>query len=155
MLSKGENAMKKNILIGIFSPLFYFLVGNIMRYTIFVGEYREEYALLNNILIRILPALPGIPLMFLLIRNSIKEYFKALSTCFCISFVVMTIYIISGIDLMIHTAITGYEEFSLGDGLMRVLTFQYYLAACLLGAIVAGVTTYVKKRKSARILEKQ
>ena len=59
----------KNILIGIFSPLFYFLVNNIMRYTILAGEYNEQYALLHNILIMLLPTLPGISLIFLLIRR--------------------------------------------------------------------------------------
>ncbi len=145
--------MKKNILIGIFSPLIYFLVCNIMRYTILAGEYNEEYALLHNMLIRTLPALPGMSLIFLLIRSSMKEYFKSLSVCFWISFVVMIIYTFLGIDSMIHTAITGYEELSLGDGLMSVLTFQYYLVSCLVGCFIAGIATYVKKRKKTRILE--
>ena len=143
--------MKKNILIGIFSPLFYFLVNNIMRFTIFAGEYSEQYALFHNILNILLPALPGISLMFLLIRSSMWEYFESLSICFSISFVVMIVYMFSGIELKIYTSITGYEELSLGDGLMTVITMQYYLASCLVGAIVAGIATYVKKRKTTRI----
>lgn len=145
--------MKKNILIGVFSPLFYFLVCHIMRYTILAGEYSEELELLYSMLIIILPALPGISHMFLLIRNSMKEYFQSLCLCFLISFVVMIIYLISGIDLMIYTAITGYEELSLGDGFLMVITMWYYLGSCLIGAVVAGITTYIKKRKSVRILE--
>ena len=34
--------MKKNVLIGTFSPLVYFLVCNIMRYTILAGEYNDK-----------------------------------------------------------------------------------------------------------------
>ena len=140
--------MKKNILIGIFSPLFYFLIVNIMRYTILAGEYNEKFALLHNLIIMGLPAVPGVALMFLLIRNSMKEYFKSLSICFWISFVVMIIYMFSGIELVIYTAITGYEEMSLGDGLITAVTMEFYLVSCLVGAIVAGVATFVKKRKT-------
>lgn len=147
--------MKKNILIGILTPLFYFLIVNIMRYTILAGEYNEEYALLHNILIIILPALPGIFLMFLMIRNSMKEYFNSLSICFGISFVVMVIYMLSGIEFTIYTKITGYEEMGLGDGLLSVVTMGYYLVFCLAGNIVAGTITYVKKRKTTRTLENQ
>ena len=145
--------MKKNIFIGIFSPLFYFLIVNIIRFTILAGEYNEQYALLHNILIRLLPALPGISLIFLLIRNSMKEYLESLSICFMISFIVMIVYMFSGIELKIYTAITGYEELSLGDGLITVITMVSYLVSCLVGAIVAGIITHVKKRKTTRIIE--
>ncbi len=145
--------MKKNILIGIFSPLVNFLVCNILNYVILAGEYDEEYALFHNMLIIILPALPGISLIFLLIRSSMKEYFKSLSVCFGISFAVMIIYMFLGIDTMIHTAITGYEELSLGDGFLMAITLLSYLASCLFGTIVAGIVTYVKKRKTTRIIE--
>ncbi len=145
--------MKKNILIGIFSPLFYFLVVNIMRYTILAGEYNEEFALLHNLMIMVLPAVPGVTLIFLLIRNSMKEYFKSLSICFWISFVVMIVYMFSGIELMIHTAITGYEELSLGDGFLTAITMEFYLVSCLVGSIVAGIATFVKKRKTKKNLE--
>lgn len=138
--------MKKNILIGIFSPLFYFLMNNIIRFTIFAGEYNEQYALLDSILTIFLPSLPGISLMFLLVRSSMKEYFKSLGICFWISFAVIIIYMFSGIELTIYTAITGQEELSLGDGLLTVMTMQYYLVSCLVGTIVAGVATYVKKK---------
>ena len=76
IITEGGNLMNKNILIGIFSPLFYFLVNNIMRYTILAVEYNDKYALFHNMLIITLPALPGISLVFLLIRSSLKEYFK-------------------------------------------------------------------------------
>ena len=145
--------MKKNILIGIFSPLFYFLIDNIIRFTILAGEYNEQYALLHNILIMLLPALPGISLIFLLIRNSMKEYFESLSICFMISFIVMIVYMFSGIELKIYTAITRYEELSLGDGLITVITMVSYLVSCLVGTIVAGIITHVKKRKTTRIIE--
>ncbi len=146
--------MKKNILIGIFSPLFYFLIVNIMRFTILAGEYNEQYAFIHNILILLLPALPGISLIFLLIRNSMNEYFESLSICFLISFAVMIVYMFSGIELKIYTAITGYEEFSLGDGFITVITMVSYLVSCLVGTIVAGIVTYVKKRKKTRIIER-
>ena len=145
--------MKKNILIGIFSPLFYFLVCNILNYVILAGEYNEEYALFHNMLIIILPALPGISLIFLLIRSSMKEYFKSLSVCFWISFAVMITYMFLGIDTMIHTAITSYEELSLGDGFLMAITMLSYFASCLAGALAAGIVTYLKKRKTTRIIE--
>ena len=59
----------------------------------------------------------------------------------------------SGIELMIHTAITGYEELSLGDGFLTAVTMEFYLVSCLVGAIVAGVATFVKKRKTKKNLE--
>ncbi len=145
---KGESVMKKNVLIGIFLPLFYFLINNIIRYAILSGEYNEEYALLHYALIIALPALPGISLIFLLIRNSIKEYFRSLNVCFWISFAVIILYLISGIELMIHTKITGYKEIGLGDSVLSVITMEFYLASCLIGAIIAGVITFFKRKKS-------
>lgn len=153
IIVKGDNSMKKNILSGIFSPLFYFLVVNLMRYTILAGEYKEETALLHNLMIMVMSAMPGVALMFLLIRNSMKEYFKSLSICFCISLVVMIVYMFSGIELMIYTAITGYEEMSLGDGIVMAVTMGFYLVSCLVGSIVAGVVTLIKKRKIKKNLE--
>lgn len=147
IITEGGNLMNKNILIGIFSPLFYFLVNNIMRYTILAVEYNDKYALFHNMLIITLPALPGISLVFLLIRSSLKEYFKSLNICFWVSFAVIIIYIHSRIDLIIYTAITGYEELSLGDGLLTAITLMSYIGFCLGGAIVAGIATYVKQRK--------
>lgn len=139
--------MKKNVLIGIFLPLFYFLVNNIIRYVILSGEYNEEYALLHNTLIIILPALPGISLIFLLIRKSMKEYFSSLNICFWTSFAVIIIYLISGIEIMIHRKITGYEEVSLGDSFISAITMESYLVSCLIGAIIAGVITFFKRKK--------
>ena len=140
--------MKKNILIGIFLPLFYYLVVNIMLYTILADEYNEKYAMLNNILIMILPALPGIALIFLLIRKSFKEYFKSIGVCFLTSLIIILVYNFLSIDLMIHTKVTGYEEFSMGDGLIFAVTSISYLSSCLIGSVIAGVITFVKKRKS-------
>lgn len=128
-------------------------MNNIIRFTIFAGEYSEQHAVFHNILIILLPALPGISLVFLLIRNSIREYFESLSICFIISFVVMIVYMFSGVELKIYTAITGYEELSMGDGLITVITMQYYLVSCLVGAIVAGVATFVKKIRTKKNLE--
>lgn len=147
--------MKKNVLIGIFSPLFYHLAVNIMHYTIFAYEYSEKYAILYNVLFYTLPALPGIALIFLLIRNSLEEFFESLGTCFLISLIVFLLYHFSGVDSMIHTKVVGYEEFSLGDGLLYVITMICYLSSCLVGSIIAGVATYVRKRKKARIIQKQ
>lgn len=143
--------MKKNIFIGIFSPLFYHLVVNLMLYTILADEYSERYAFLNNALILMLPALPGIALIFLLIRNSLKEYFKSLVICFLLSFMVMVIYNISGINLMIWTKVTGYEEFSLGEGFIFDITIMSYLSSCLVGSMVACVITFIRQRITTSI----
>ncbi len=146
--------MKKNILIGIISPLFLFFALNVIRYIIYTDAF-SGLGWFDDILFYLLPALPGISLMFLLVRNSMKEYFKSLSVCFLISFAVTILYIFLGIDQIISMAITGYEDLGLGDGLLMVIIFHFYAVSCLAGTIVAGIVTFVKKRIAVRNAKKE
>ena len=142
--------MKKNILIGIFSPLFFFLVENIMLYTIVTNEYSEKYVAFHMTLLLLLPALPGIALIFLLIRNSIKEYFKSLGVCFIISSVIYLTYMGLQIDLMIYTKVTGYEKFSMGEGLFREVILLSYFVSSFVGSLFSGVITFIKKQANLK-----
>lgn len=72
---------KSTISIGILSPLYYFLVSNMMLYM----EYSEKYSFVQNLMILILPALPGLIMISALKRNSMKDYFISLGKCFLIS----------------------------------------------------------------------
>ena len=143
--------MKKNILIGIFTPLFFFLVENIMLYTIVTNEYSEKYVGFHMMLLLILPALPGIALIFLLIRNSFKEYFKSLGICFIISSAIFLAYMGLKIDLMIYTKVTGYEEFGMGEGLFLAVALLSYFVSCFVGTLISGVITFVKKRAKIKV----
>lgn len=144
--------MKKNIFIGIFSPLFYYLVFNIILYTILAEEYNEKYALLHSVLIIILPALPGVALIFLLIWDSLKAFFKSLAICFSTSLPVMFVY--HRMDLMIYTKVTGYEEFSLGEEFILGITCMTYLFSCLIGSVIACIITCIRQRKGTAIATK-
>ena len=146
--------MKKSIiLIGIFSPLYYFIVSNMMLYM----EYSEKYAFIQNLMLFILPALPGVIIAFGLVRNSLKEYFISLGSCFLFSVIIFVLYEFSSIDLMIHKFITGYGEFSKGAGLLFVITFLSYILSCFIGALFSGIISLIKQNKNRKndIWEKQ
>ena len=68
----------KSIYIGIFSLLFYYLVMHLML----LWEYNEKYSFIQNAMLYVLPALPGVALAILLIRNSVREFFESLGICF-------------------------------------------------------------------------
>ena len=136
--------MKKNILIGLFVPLFYYFVFNVMIYT----DYNEKYDWLQNAFIQIAPALPGVSLIFLLIRDSLKEFFKSLGICFTTSFLVD--FVCHRISLMIYTKITGYTDFCSGEELIFGITTVTYLASCLIGSVIACVITCIRQRKHNR-----
>lgn len=138
---------KSTILTGILSPLYYFLVLNLMLYM----EYSERYAFIQNLMLFILPALPGIATAFALARNSLKEYFASLGSCFLISAITFVLYEFSSIDLMIHKLITGYDEFSNGAGILFVATFFSYIVSCFLGAAVSGIISFRKQIKNNTI----
>ena len=139
--------MKKNILIGLLTPLFYYFGVNIIRYTLLAIEYPGKYyAALAVALLYVLPALPGVALIFLLIRDSLEEFFNSLGICFLTSLMLMLFYHVSNVDLMLYTWITGYAEFSLGDGFLFVMTFMVYLASCLIGSVIAYIITCIRQR---------
>lgn len=139
--------MKKSaVLVGIFAPLYYELVFNLMLYT----EYSERYAFIQNLMIYLLPALPGIAVALVLVKNSLKDYFKSLGICFLISMIVFLIYGALHIDLSIFKAITGYDEFSNGEGLLFVIMFLSYVVSCTIGAFVSGIISLCRQIKSRK-----
>ena len=142
--------MKKNVLIGFFSPLLYFLVISILQNKILGYAYSEKYAILHSALIVILPILPGIALAFLLVRNSLREYIKSLFVCFIISLVLFLLYAFAAFNLFIYLNAAGQMNLSLDDGVLYLVVTIYYLCSCLVGSFVAGVLTVAMKRKNVK-----
>lgn len=143
--------MKKSaVLVGIFAPLYYELVFNLMMYMMLYTEYSERYAFIQNLMIYLLPALPGIAVALVLVKNSLKDYFKSLGICFLISMIVFLIYGALHIDLSIFKAITGYDEFSNVDGLLFVIMFLSYAVSCTIGAFVSGIISLCRQIKSRK-----
>lgn len=134
---------KATILIGIFSPLYYCLVSNMMLYM----EYSERFSFIQNLMLFILPALPGAAIAFALAKNSLKDYFMSLGTCVLLSAIIFALYDFSGINLMIHKAVTGYDEFSNGAGLLFAVTFFSYIVFCFIGALISGIISLTKQKK--------
>lgn len=142
---KGENMRKvKNIIIGICSLLFYYFVA----YLMFLWEYNEKYAIIQNAMLFVLPALPGVALAILLIRNSLKEFFKSWGMCFIASACIFLIWNALRVDLMIYTRLTGFEEFSLGEGLLMAIMSFSYILSCTVGCIIAAIISYNKQKKT-------
>lgn len=133
----------KNGLIGILCPLFYYFVLHLML----LWEYNEKYAIIQNTMLFVLPALPGIALAILLVRNSLKEFLKAWGVCFLSSACIFFIWTILRIDLMIYTNLTGFEEFSLGEGLLIAVIFRSYIVSCTIGSVIAAVVSFYKQKR--------
>jgi hypothetical protein len=134
----------KNILIGILSLLFYYFVSHLML----LWEYNEKYSFIQNAMLYVLPALPGAALAILLIRNSVREFFKSWGICFLTSVCLGLLWIILRVDLMIYTSLTGFEEFALGEGLLMTVMFFSYIISCTVGCIIAGVLSFYKQKKT-------
>lgn len=129
------------ILIGILSPLYYEFVINMMMYT----EYIEKYAFIQNLMLFVLPALPGLVIAFALVRNSFKEFFISLGICFLLSTIVFNVYDYFDINLTIQKTLTGYDEFSNGAGILFIITFLSYTVSCFIGAFISGVASFIKQ----------
>lgn len=134
------------VLVGILSPLYYYLVLNLMMY---IG-YSEKYAFVQNLMLFLLPTLPGVVLAFTIIRNSLKDFFISLGSCFLLSIIVFAIYELFDIDLIIFKTITGYDEFSLGEGLLFFITSMSYIISCFIGVFVSGIIS-LRKQKNCGI----
>ncbi len=136
--------MKKhtNVIIGVCSPLFYFFVS----FCLLIMEYNEKYAFFQNALIIILPALPGIALAFLLIRDTFKDFLKSLGVCFLTSVFFIIIVTVCRIELMLYTIATGYDEFALGEGFLYAITSTVYLISCSAGVVISGIITFVRQK---------
>lgn len=144
--------MKKSVVLaGIFAPLYYELVFNLMMYMAMYTEYNERYAFIQNLMIYILPALPGIAVAVALVKNSLKDYFKSLGICFLSSTIVFVIYGALNIDLSIFKAITGYDEFSKAGGLLFVIMFLSYTVSYAVGVFVSGIISLCRQIKSRKI----
>ncbi len=137
--------MKKSkiILTGILSLMFYYFVSHLML----IWEYNEKYAVIQNAMLYVLPALPGVALAISLIRNSLREFFKSWGVCFLSSVCLFLIWTILKVDLMIYTSLTGFEEFSLGEGLLMAVMSFSYIISCTVGCIIAAVVSLYKQKK--------
>ena len=131
-----------NIIIGVCSPLFYYFVS----FCLLFMEYNEKYAFSQNALLFILPALPGIAPAFLLIRETFKDFLKSLGVCFLTSALFIILVAAFRINLMIYTIVTGYEEFSLGEGLLFAVTSISYFISCFVGAFISGIITFIRQK---------
>lgn len=131
-------------LIGILSYVFYYLVKHLNL----LWDYNEKYALLQNLLLFVLPAIPGVAMAFLLIRDSLSDFFKSFGICFLASVCVIFINIIFRIDLMTQKLLTGYEEISLGAGLLMAIMSMSYIVSCFCGVVFAGIVSFYKQRKN-------
>ena len=149
MLQKGNAEMKKikNILIGIFSLLFYYCVSHLM----FLWEYNEKYAIIQNAMLFVLPALPGVALAILLIRNSLREFLKSWGICVLSSVCLFFIWNVLRIDMMIYTSLTGSDEISLGEVLLIAVMSFLYIISCIVGCIIAAVVSFYKQKKNIAI----
>ena len=138
--------MKKSkiILTGIFSLMFYYFVSHLML----IWEYNEKYSIIQNAMLYVLPALPGVALAVLLIRNSLREFVKSWGICFLSSVCLCLLWVILRVDLMIYTSLTGFEEFALGEGLLIAVMSFSYIISCTVGCIIAGVLSFYKQKKS-------
>ncbi len=138
--------MKKSkiILTGILSLVFYYFVSHLML----IWEYSEKYSIIQNAMLYVLPAAPGVALAISLIRNSLREFLKSWGICFLSSVCLFFIWNILRVDMMIHTSLTGFEEFSLGEGvLMAVMSFSYIIS-CTVGCIMAAAVSFYKQKKN-------
>ncbi len=137
----------KNICIGIFSPLFYRLV---MHLTL-LWVHNETEFLVQNAMLYVMPALPGVALAVLLIRNSVRDFFKSWGICFLASVCFGFLWVILRVDLMIYTSLTGFEEFALGEGLLMAVMSFSYIISCTVGCVIAGVLSFYKQKKMLRV----
>ena len=135
----------KNTIMGICSVLFYYFAV----YSMFLWEYNEKYAIIQDVMVFVLPGLPGVALAILLIRSSLKEFFKSWGICFASSLCMFLIWNTLNLDLMIYTRLTGYGEFGLGEGLlMAIMTFSYIIF-CTIGCVIAAIISFYKNKKRA------
>ena len=139
--------MKKsiNVLIGILSPVFFHLVMHLMM----IWDYNEKYSILQNAMLYILPAIPGVFIAFFFIRNSLSDFIKSFGIYFLTYVCVVLIFIVFRVDLMIHTHLTGYEEFAMGEGFLMAVMWITYTTSCFCGFIVAGIISFCKQRKNS------
>ena len=109
-----------------------------------------EFAILGLFVYYLLPALPGIALAFLLVCNTKSEFYIDLGISILSSLFTFLIYAFSGIDSMIYSKIMGYEEASLGEGILFVGTFFVYIISCAIGSVIAGIRTTYSQWKRER-----
>ncbi len=98
----------------------------------------------------ILPSLPGIALAFVLMQKTMKDFFSALIFTALTSLGIFIINAVLGIDMAIYTLMTGYTEFSLGEGFLFAVTFSIYAVACAIGSFIAGIITAYRQWRTKR-----
>ena len=105
---------------------------------------------MQNFIITVLPCLPGVLIGRFLIRNNFKSFLKSSALCFFTSFIIETLYNVSGIALKIHYRFTGYDEFGLGNGLLSVLIMISDFFSCIIGTVFAGSVSLYKQNEKKR-----
>lgn len=140
--------MKKHsgVMAGIVVTLWYCIVETFLFNLPF--EYNEKYAVLQNSILFILPSVSGVLSVLFLRRDTMKDFFKSLGTYFISSFIFMILYISGGLSKMMHFWFSGYEELSMGHGMLALVILSTHLVSCFIGVFVAGmISLYRQKRK--------
>lgn len=143
VMAKGEKStgLARNICLGIFCSLFYYFSHHLTC----ALYYNQWYSDMQHEIILLLSAVPGIALAFLLIRNSLKSFFKAWGTCFLSSVCLMLLWNYLPIDRMIHYKLTGYEEYGAGVGVVTLYQLLSYIRLCSIGCTFAGIVSAIKQ----------
>lgn len=122
----------KHTIIAVFMPVLCFLAESLILYVSVMSQTAWEYMYLFDALFLIVPVVPGIVIVFLLTKESEKEYLKTL----CVYFIVCALITV------------GYLSMWEGGGkLFLEIPLILYMLFCGLGAIVAGVRTLVRRKK--------
>lgn len=137
----------KSAFTGIFSLVFYYFTSHLML----LWEYHERYSVIQTVLLYALPALPGIVSAVLLIRHSLREFFKAWGICFLSAACLFFIWNALRVDLLIYKSLTGFEEFGLGEGLLLTTMSFSYIVSCTIGCIIAAIASYCRQKRTCSL----
>ena len=136
----------KNILIGVCSLLFYYFASHL----ILLWGHNDKYAIVQVLMFYVLPILPGFALAFLLVRNSLIEFLNSWGVSFFSSLCVFFIWLLLRVDLKIYTSLSGFEEFSLGEGVLLAAMSFLYIVSCTIGCIIAAIVSCCRQRKRTK-----
>ena len=138
------------VFLGVSSSLYFYIVLNFI-FIIADSDYNKKYALIENIMILVLPVLPGIANVFLLIRDSFKKFIKSLICCVFASLFLIITLLLSETDLSLYFWFTGHNgDFSLGEGFLFAVIFNLYFISCFIGAAVSGAISIYRQIKNKR-----
>ena len=140
--------MKKyrGIISGIVVSLWYCIMETFLFNSPF--ERNEKYVVFHYLLSYILPSLSGVLSVLFLRCNTIKDFFRSFGIYFTISLALIMLYEFSGLPRMMHFWFRGYDELSLGHGILFILIFSTHLISCFIGVIVAGIISLYRQKKN-------